>query len=149
MPKKLGKKDPKDVKKEPKKDTKKEKRDKKKKTKQAPVLREFTINLHKRLHGVTFKKRAPRAIKEIKRFAIQNMGTKDVRVAVSLNQHLWSQGIRSVPNRVRVLMERKRNEDATPGEEEWYTLVAHVPLKPDENGRTTFAGTVTRTIVLE
>jgi hypothetical protein len=29
------------------------------------VSREYTINLHKRLHGITFKKRAPRAIKEV------------------------------------------------------------------------------------
>jgi large subunit ribosomal protein L31e len=30
------------------------------------VTREHTIHLHKVLHGVTFKKRAPRAIREIK-----------------------------------------------------------------------------------
>jgi len=37
------------------------------------VAREYTIHLHKRLHGVTFKKRAPKAIKEIKAFATQSM----------------------------------------------------------------------------
>jgi len=37
------------------------------------VAREYTIHLHKRLHGVTFKKRAPRAIKEIKAFATKSM----------------------------------------------------------------------------
>lgn len=37
------------------------------------VAREYTIHLHKRLHGVTFKKRAPRAIKEIKEFAFKSM----------------------------------------------------------------------------
>jgi len=30
------------------------------------VSRDYTINLHKRLHGITFKKKAPRAIREIK-----------------------------------------------------------------------------------
>jgi hypothetical protein len=40
------------------------------------VTREYTINLHKRLHGVAFKKKAPRAIKEIKAFAQKAMGTK-------------------------------------------------------------------------
>ena len=30
------------------------------------VTRDYTINLHKRLHGITFKKKAPRAIREIK-----------------------------------------------------------------------------------
>merc|ERR1712173_354296 len=33
------------------------------------VTREYTINLHKRLHTIGFKYRAPRAIKEIKKFA--------------------------------------------------------------------------------
>jgi len=40
----------------------------------------YTINLHKRLHKITFKERAPRAIREIKKFAIKALGTKDVRV---------------------------------------------------------------------
>ena len=34
-----------------------------------PVTRDYTINLHKRLHAIQFKKRAPRAVREIKRFA--------------------------------------------------------------------------------
>lgn len=41
-----------------------------------------------------FKKRAPRAIKEIRRFAEKMMGTPDVRIDIRLNKHLWSQGIR-------------------------------------------------------
>jgi hypothetical protein len=37
----------------------------KKRTKEI-VTREYTINLHKALHNVTFKKRAPRAIKAVR-----------------------------------------------------------------------------------
>ncbi|OAX84938.1 hypothetical protein ACJ72_00691 [Emergomyces africanus] len=37
------------------------------------VSREYTIHLHRRVHGVSFKKRAPRAIKEIRAFAEQAM----------------------------------------------------------------------------
>ncbi|KAG2611040.1 hypothetical protein PVAP13_4KG144100 [Panicum virgatum] len=44
------------------------------------VTREYTINLHKRLHGCTFKKKAPNAIKEIRKFAQKAMGTTDVRI---------------------------------------------------------------------
>jgi large subunit ribosomal protein L31e len=33
------------------------------------VTREYTINLHKKLHSVKFKSRAPKAIKEIRKFA--------------------------------------------------------------------------------
>ena len=34
-----------------------------------PVTRDYTVNLHKRLHGIQFKRRAPRAIREIRKFA--------------------------------------------------------------------------------
>eukprot|EP00095_Tigriopus_kingsejongensis_P004976 snap_masked-scaffold96_size378025-processed-gene-2.10 protein:Tk04976 transcript:snap_masked-scaffold96_size378025-processed-gene-2.10-mRNA-1 annotation:"60s ribosomal protein l31" len=57
------------------------------------VTREYTINLHKRLHGIGFKYRAPRAIKEVKKFAEKQMGTTDVRVDTRLNKHIWSQGV--------------------------------------------------------
>lgn len=60
------------------------------------VTREYTVNLHKRLHGIGFKKRAPRAIKEIRKFAEQQMGTPDVRIDTRLNKQLWSKGIRFV-----------------------------------------------------
>ena len=45
------------------------------------VTRDYTINLHKRLHGITFKKKAPRAIREIKKFAMQMMKTSSAPAA--------------------------------------------------------------------
>jgi large subunit ribosomal protein L31e len=87
---------------------------------------EATINLHKRIFGVGFKSRAPRAVKECKAFAQKLMGTKDCRVDQTLNKHLWSQGIRNVPFRVRVRLERKRNEDEDAAEK-LYTLIKIVP----------------------
>lgn len=63
--------------------------EKKSRTKDA-VTREYTINLHKRLHNTTFKKRAPRAVKEIKKFAQKAMKTSDVRLDVKLNKAVWS-----------------------------------------------------------
>ncbi|WP_411016279.1 50S ribosomal protein L31e, partial [Salmonella sp. s51884] len=75
------------------------------------VTREYTIHLHKRIFGMSFKKRAPRAIKEIRKFAQKMMGTEDVRLDTRLNKHIWARGIRSVPFRVRVRLARKRNED--------------------------------------
>lgn len=62
--------------------------DKKSRSKEV-VTREYTINLHKRLHGITFKKRAPRAVKEIKAFAAKMMKTPDVRLDVKLNKAVW------------------------------------------------------------
>lgn len=55
------------------------------------VSREYTINLGKRLHNITFKKRAPRALKEIRKFASQQMNTKEVSVDPKLNKAVWSQ----------------------------------------------------------
>lgn len=54
------------------------------------VTREYTINLHKKLHGTNFKKRAPLAVKQIRIFAKKMMGTNDVRLDVKLNKVVWS-----------------------------------------------------------
>lgn len=89
------------------------------------VTREYSVNLHRRLKGVGLKKRAPRAIKEIKKFAVQQMGTVDVRVDTRLNKFLWSQGIKNVPFRVRVRLSRKRNDDEE-SLNKLYTLVTYV-----------------------
>nr|Q9XGL4.1 RecName: Full=Large ribosomal subunit protein eL31; AltName: Full=60S ribosomal protein L31 [Cyanophora paradoxa]CAB45375.1 ribosomal protein L31 [Cyanophora paradoxa] len=105
------------------------------------VTREYTINLHKRLHGVGFKKRAPRAVKEIKKFASKIMGTTDVRVDPRLNKFVWNQGIRSVPYRVRVRLARKRNDDED-AKEKLYTLVTYVPV-------TSFKGLQTQNVDAE
>jgi len=73
----------------------KEKREKKRKsTINEVVTRDYTINVHKRIHGVGYKRRAPRAVKEIKKFAEKQMNTKDVRIDTRLNKFIWSQGIR-------------------------------------------------------
>merc|ERR1712147_86494 len=91
------------------------------------VTRDYTVNLHKRIHGVGFKKRAPRAIKEIRKFAEKAMGTPDVRIGTRLNKHIWSQGVRSVPFRVRVRLSRRRNEDED-SPHKLYTLVSFIPV---------------------
>ncbi|OAD60087.1 60S ribosomal protein L31 [Eufriesea mexicana] len=91
------------------------------------VTREYTVNLHKRLHGVGFKKRAPRAIKEIRKFAEKQMGTPDVRIETRLNKQLWSKGIRNVPFRVRVRLSRKRNDDEDSANK-LFTLVTYIPV---------------------
>ncbi|KAM7321985.1 hypothetical protein ACRRTK_018826 [Alexandromys fortis] len=44
------------------------------------VTREYTINIHKRIPGMGFKDRAPRALKEIQKFAMKEMG-RDFRCA--------------------------------------------------------------------
>uniref|UniRef100_A0A7S3PMV4 60S ribosomal protein L31 n=1 Tax=Aplanochytrium stocchinoi TaxID=215587 RepID=A0A7S3PMV4_9STRA len=91
------------------------------------VSQDYTINLHKRIHRITFKRKAPRAVREIKKFAEKAMGTKDVRIDSKLNKFVWSKGVRNVPHRVRVRLSRKRNEDED-AKEKLYTLVQHVEV---------------------
>lgn len=77
------------------------------------------------------------------------MGTSDVRLDPKLNQALWSQGIKSVPHRIRVRLEReffsvgtvgggglltgiervlgKRNDEED-AKEKLYTYATHVPV---------------------
>nr|XP_043620284.1 60S ribosomal protein L31-like [Erigeron canadensis] len=93
------------------------------------VLKWSTFNVAVLVNS-TFKKKAPKAIKEIKKFAQKAMGTTDVRVDVKLNKQIWSRGIRSVPRRVRVRIARKRNDDED-AKEELYSLVtvAEIPVE--------------------
>ncbi|KAL9260370.1 Large ribosomal subunit protein eL31-like protein, partial [Drosera capensis] len=80
--------------------------------------------------ALAWLKKAPKAIKEIRKFTEKAMGTKDVRVDVKLNKHIWSRGIRSVPRRIRVRIARKRNDDED-AKEELYSLVtvAEIPAE--------------------
>ena len=91
------------------------------------VSRDYTIHLAKYTHKITFKKKAPRAIKEIKKFAEKAMGTKDVRIDAKLNKFVWSRGVRNVPTRVRVRLSRKRSEDED-SDEKLYTLAQLVEV---------------------
>mmetsp|Transcript_7966 Transcript_7966/g.12178 ORF Transcript_7966/g.12178 Transcript_7966/m.12178 type:complete len:171 (+) Transcript_7966:402-914(+) len=91
------------------------------------VTRDYTIHLSKRVHKQQFKKRAPRAVKEIKKFAEQAMGTKDVRIDTRLNKYVWSTGVKNPPTRVRVRLSRKRNEDEE-ADEKLYTLAQLVEV---------------------
>merc|ERR1711937_455165 len=79
-----------------------------------PAVRDCTINLNKKVHKVSLKKRAPRAVREIKAFAAKSMSTKDVRIDTKLNKFIFSKGIRNVPSRVRVRLSRKRNDVEDP-----------------------------------
>ncbi|KIJ28279.1 hypothetical protein M422DRAFT_54661 [Sphaerobolus stellatus SS14] len=96
------------------------------------VTREYTIHLHKHVHGRSFKKRSPWAIKSVVDFATKVMGTKDVRVDPKLNEAIWARGVRSPPHRIRVKLERRRNDEEE-AKEKLYTYATYVPV-------TTFKG---------
>lgn len=91
------------------------------------VTREYTIHLHKLVHGRSFKNRTPHALKSVKAFAKKAMGTEDVRVDPALNKALWSTGVRNVPHRIRVRIARKRNDDED-AKHKLYSYVTYVPV---------------------
>ena len=110
-------------KKKPKKDNNKE------------MTRDFTLNLHKRLFKIQFKKRGKRAMNEILRFARKQMAVKDVRVDSELNHYIWKNGIRDVPNKVRVRIAKKKNQDED-AKEPFFCLVQHVDVEAFSGLRT-------------
>ncbi|CAA6672334.1 unnamed protein product [Spirodela intermedia] len=115
--------------------------------KEEVVTREYTINLHKRLHGWVLhefhmqrrrelsilqhiQEEGPEGNQGDQKVRPEGDGDTDVRVDVKLNKQIWSRGIRSVPRRVRVRISRKRNDDED-AKEELYSLVtvAEIPAE--------------------
>merc|ERR1711963_1284554 len=74
------------------------KQEKKRSAMKEVVTREYTINLHKRIHGQGRKFRAAKAVKAIQKFALKEMGTQDVRIDAELNKQIWAQGSANVQN---------------------------------------------------
>ena len=89
----------------------------------------MTVNVHKLAHRVQFKKKAPKAVREIQALVAKMMKTSDVRIDPKLNQAIWAKGIRNLPRRVRVRISRKRNEEEGKKGGEWYSLVQHVQVE--------------------
>merc|ERR1712001_726267 len=99
------------------------------------VTREYTINLHKRIHKIGRKFRAPKAVKAIKAFAVKEMGTQDIRIDADLNKQIWVNGSANVPKRIRVGLARKRNDDEE-SVHKLYTLVSWVPVDTFKKSQT-------------
>merc|ERR1711920_1126900 len=113
-----------------------QKENKKRSAMKEVVTREYTINLHKRIHGQGRKFRAAKAIKAIKGFALKEMGTQDVRIDADLNKQIWCQGSSNVPKRIRCRLARKRNDDEE-SKHKLFTLVTWVPVDTFKGQQTT------------
>ena len=50
------------------------------------MIREYTFDIHKCIHGVGFKKPAPQALRETWKFAIKKMGAPDVCIDTRHNK---------------------------------------------------------------
>ena len=53
-----------------------------------------------------YKRRAPRCMAMIRKFAQTAMCTEDVRIDPTVNKYVWNKGIHAVPARIRVRMSR-------------------------------------------
>ncbi|KAI9296104.1 hypothetical protein K502DRAFT_364459 [Neoconidiobolus thromboides FSU 785] len=115
-----------------------EKKGNKRSTLSDVVTREYTIHLHKYVHGSSFKKRTPKAIKAIKEFAVKSMGTQDVRLDPALNKAVWHRGVKNVDHRIRVRLSRKRNESED-SKNKLFTYVTYVKVP-------SFKGLLTETV---
>lgn len=54
-----------------------------------------------------FKRKAPRAMDVIRKFAQKAMNTEKVVIDTTVNQYVWNKGIRNIPRRIRVRLARK------------------------------------------
>ena len=108
--------------------------------KEDTVTYEMTIHLSKYLQGKKFAIRPACAVKTIQKITRRLLKTKDNKIDSSLNTFLWSRGVKSVPGRVRVRIQRKV-ADATEGSKRkrLFTVISHVPV---EN----FKGLTTKTV---
>eukprot|EP00796_Vickermania_ingenoplastis_P005355 gene5356-3852_t len=103
------------------------------------VSMEATIHLSKLLKKKTFHKRAPLAIKRIKAFVGKLMKTKDNRIDASLNTFIWHKGVKGVPGRVRVHIQRKAETLENNKKKHFYTVISNVSVP-------TFKGLTTKTL---
>nr|XP_045000805.1 60S ribosomal protein L31-like [Jaculus jaculus]XP_045000808.1 60S ribosomal protein L31-like [Jaculus jaculus]XP_045000812.1 60S ribosomal protein L31-like [Jaculus jaculus]XP_045000818.1 60S ribosomal protein L31-like [Jaculus jaculus]XP_045000829.1 60S ribosomal protein L31-like [Jaculus jaculus] len=97
------------------------------------VKREYTINIHKRIHGVGFKKQAPQALKEILKFAMKAMRPPDVLIDTRLNKAVWAKGMRNVPYLIHVWLSSNEDEDSP---NKLYILMTYVPVTTLKNLQT-------------
>ena len=59
-----------------------------KKSEMQPACRDYTLDLHKRLQGIQFKLRAPKAIKNIRKFTQKEMHTR-VSIQAHISDHYY------------------------------------------------------------
>ncbi|XP_042772506.1 60S ribosomal protein L31-like [Panthera leo] len=99
------------------------------------VTRKHTINFHKGIHAVGFRKSAPQALKKIQKFAMKEMGTPelpDVCTDIRLNEAVWAKGTRKGPCRNLAGWSRKCNKhEGSPNK--LCTLSTYVPIAAFQN----------------
>ncbi|KAH0789573.1 ribosomal protein L31e [Histomonas meleagridis] len=78
---------------------------------QEPKKIETTIHIQKLVYNSRRKLKAQNAIKQIVKTGQTLMGTKDVKIDQELNSRIWYRSRANPPARVRVLFERKADDN--------------------------------------
>ncbi|KAL0234313.1 hypothetical protein PCE1_001349 [Barthelona sp. PCE] len=97
------------------------------------VSYECTVNLKKVTFGRNFKKRAPRAMREIRSFVEKLTFADEIHIDPAVNTYVWSKGVRNVPRHVRIAVERMRSEET----DQLIAVVKHVPVDTFKGKQTT------------
>jgi len=87
-----------------------------------------TFRLGVATHKIQYKKKAGRGIREIKKFASKTMGTKVVKVLPEVNQHVWKNGIRRLPRRIRLKLSRRAHDGGDEEDDPFFTEVSLVDV---------------------
>ena len=105
------------------------------------VTFDLTVHLSKLIKGRKFASRAATAVKKIRALVGKLMKTKDNRVDGSLNTALWKNGVKGVPGRVRIRVQRKvaENREGASKKKRLYTVISNVPVA-------TFKGLTTKQV---
>ncbi|XP_050012141.1 60S ribosomal protein L31-like [Alexandromys fortis] len=92
------------------------------------ATREHTITIHKHIHGVSFKKHASQALREIQKYSMKEIGPPDVHIDIKLNKVASTRGITHVTySSIQVRLFRNRNEDED-SPNKLYTLVTYLSV---------------------
>ena len=82
-----------------------------------------TINIGNETKGVAFKKRVPKAIRQIAAIARRVAGVEDVKISEEVNLFMWKNSIRNPPRRIRVEIEVKEQDNQK------FAVVNYVPTE--------------------
>ncbi|XP_053072706.1 60S ribosomal protein L31-like [Acinonyx jubatus] len=91
------------------------------------VTREHTVNTHKHIQGMCFRKHATRAFKEIQKSAMKEKGTPYVHFDTRLSKAVWAKGGSKISCHIQVQLSRKYNEDEE-SPNKLYTLIIYMPV---------------------
>ncbi|KAF3831508.1 hypothetical protein GH733_000320 [Mirounga leonina] len=96
------------------------------------VTREYTVDIHKSIHGVGFWRSLPLGTQRDPEICIKEMETANVHVDIRLSKAVWAKGIRNIPYCIHVQLSRKHKGDED-SPNKLYTLLTYVPITTFKN----------------